>query len=158
MAVNYGKKFEGKVLEDLKSSFPDSVTIRIPDQQSKYKGQSSNICDIVSFNEDRLFLVECKTTHDTTFNFARLTQYDDLLAYKDKKGVYPGVVIWFVELDLIIWVNIGEIEKMKLDGKKSVSPKSLELCDYKLYKVPAKKKRTFFKCDFSFLMSITKEV
>lgn len=47
---------------------------------------------------------------------------------------------------------------MKLEGKKSVSPKSLELNDYTLYQVPAKKKRTFFKCDFSFLMSITKEV
>ena len=90
------------------------------------------------------FLVECKTTHDTTFNFAKLKQYDKLLEYKDKKGVYPGVVIWFVELDLIVWVNISEIEKMKLEGKKSVSPKSLELNDYTLYQVPAKKKRTFF--------------
>lgn len=159
MADNYGKKFEACVKEGLEASFPkeESITIRIPDQQSKYKGTSSNICDILSFYNGRLYLVEAKSTHETTFNFARLTQYDDLLKYKDVPNAFPIVVVWFIELDTIVVATINEIERMKLGGMKSIHPKWLETNEYKLYRVPATKKRKFFKCDFKFLETITKE-
>lgn len=157
MAINRGKEFEKKTLEDFKRAFPKSFTTRIPDQQSGYKGSSSNICDVLSFAKKRLYLCECKSTNDTTLNFAKLRQYELLVEHKDEEDVFPGVLIWFVKLDLIVWVNINEVERMKIDGKKSISPKWLETGEYKLYKVPAKKLRTYFKCDLTFLSTISKE-
>lgn len=157
MATNRGKEFEKKTLEDFQRAFPRSFTARIPDQQSKYKGSSSNICDVLSFAKGRLYLCECKSTNDSTFNFSKLRQYDLLLEHKDEEDVYPGVLLWFVQLDLIFWVPVSEIEKMKLDGKKSIHPKWYETGEYKLYKVPAKKMRTYFKCDLTFLSTLKKE-
>lgn len=157
MAINRGKEFEKRSLEDFKRAFPNSFTIRVPDQQSRYKGASSNICDILSYANGRLYLCECKSTNENTFNFAKLRQYELMVEHKDREGVFPGVLLWFVKLDLIVWVPVSEIEKMMMDGKKSVHPKYLETNEYKLYKVPAKKLRTFFKCDLSFLDTLTKE-
>ena len=91
--MNKGKKFEANVERDWKRTLPKKLILRLPDQQSGYKGSSSNICDFIGFTNKKLFMIECKETDENTFNFAKLTQYDKLLEYKDYEDVYPGVLI-----------------------------------------------------------------
>lgn len=158
MATSLGKKFEDKVKEDWERTFPTSFFIRLPDQQSRYFGQSSNICDYIGFVNKKLFLIECKETKETTFNFsAKLRQYDKLLEQKDKDDTYPGVLLWFSNFDVVVWLNICEIEKMINDGLKSFNIKMVDDCNYNIYKIPATKMRTFMKCDFTIFKTIEKE-
>lgn len=94
MAVSLGKKFETKVKEDWERTFPTSFIYRLPDQQSRYFGQSSNVSDYIAFTNKKLFLIECKETKETTFNFeAKLRQYNDLLAQDKYDDTYPGVLL-----------------------------------------------------------------
>jgi len=154
--MNYGKKFEENVKDDWERFLPDSPIIRLQDQQSGYAGNSSNICDYIAFTSGKLFLLECKETKENTFNFAKLTQYDDLLNYKDYDNTYPGVTIWFSKHDKVVWVSINEIERMKKEGKKSVNIKMLDTKEYKIYEIPSKKKRVYLTCDFNILRSVEK--
>lgn len=155
--ANLGKKFEDKVKEDWERTFPTSFFIRLPDQQSRYYGQSSNICDYIGFVNKKLFLIECKETKETTFNFeAKLRQYDKLLEQDNKDDTYPGVLLWFSSFDIVVWLNISEIKKMKDDGLKSFNVKMVDKCDYLVYNIPATKMRTYMKCDFTIFNTIEK--
>lgn len=80
---------------------PDSFLLRLPDQVSKFAGYSSNICDFVGYKYPKLFLIECKSIHGNTLPFTNLTQFDKLVTYKDISGVNPGVVVWWVDHDVI---------------------------------------------------------
>ena len=153
MAINRGKAFETKFKEDWAKAFPKTFVYRIPDQMSGYKQQSSNPCDFICFTGRLLFLIEAKVHKGNTFPFSNLRQYDKLIQYKDSLNTYPGVVLWFIEHDTVIWCSIKDIERMKLDGKKSINikmlhPKSDEV-DYNLYEIPSKKKRVFMDSDYS---------
>lgn len=154
--MNKGKKFEANVERDWKRTLPKSVILRIPDQQSGYKGSSSNICDFFGFTNKKLFMIECKETEENTLNFAKLPQYDSLIEYKDYEDVYPGALIWFSSHDKIVWVNVSQLEKMKKDGKKSVNIKMLDEDDYILYEIPSRKKIKYLTSDFTIFNTITK--
>lgn len=156
MAYNLGKKFEDKVKRDWALSLPGRTLIRLADQQSRYKGQSSNVSDYIGHAFNKMWLIECKETKENTFNFAKLTQYDRLLEHKDEENTLPGVLLWFSKHNVIIWVNIGVIEQMKLDGKKSINIKDVENQTYKLYVIPTKKLITFLRCDFTYFENIEK--
>lgn len=65
--INKGKKFEEKFKEDWKRTFPQSVILRLADQQSRYYGASSNPCDFICFVNNNLFFIECKTHKGNTF-------------------------------------------------------------------------------------------
>ena len=156
MAKSLGKKFEDKVKEDWERTFPTSFLYRLQDQQSKYFGQSSNVSDYIGFVNKKLFLIECKETKETTFNWAKLRQYDDLLAQDDKDDTYPGVILWFSAFDKVVWLNICEIKQMKEDGLKSFNIKMIDNCDYNVYTIPATKLRTFMRCDLSIFRDIEK--
>lgn len=156
MIYNLGKKFEERVKKDWELSLPSKLIFRLKDQQSGYYGQSSNPCDYFGFTNSKLFMIECKETKGNTFNFAKLTQYDDLLAHDKYDDVYPGALIWFSERDVVVWANISEIKKMIDDGKKSINVKMLETDEYKLYVIPTTKLRTFLRCDFTIFNDIEK--
>ncbi len=156
MTYSLGKKFEAKVKGDWETSLPDNTIIRLPDQQSRYYGQSRNICDYLGFAFSKLFMIECKETKENTFNFAKLTQYEDLLEYDNKLGTYPGVLLWFSKHDVVIWVNVRTIKQMKNDGKKSINIKDVLEDKYKFYIISTEKLRTFMKCDFNKFVEIEK--
>lgn len=166
---NLGKKFEEKVKEDWERIFPKTFFTRLPDQQSRYFGQSGNICDYIGFVNCKLFLMECKETKETTFNFKSnlgvgnvektksKSQYERLLEHKDDENTYPGVLLWFSSFDKVVWLNIGEIERMVNDGLKSFNVKMIDNCNYNVYTIPATKLRTFMRCDFEIFRTIEKE-
>lgn len=153
MAINRGKQWEDRFNKDFLKTINDSIVIRLPDQVSRYKGHSSNICDFICYKYPIMFLIECKTVKKNgTFSITSFSQYESLLVYKDIKGVAPYVIIWFQEYDKVLAVRINDIEKMKDDGKKSVNVKMLNNDDKKLYNIidiPFIKKRVFLECDYN---------
>lgn len=156
MAYSLGKKFEERVKKDWEETLPNSLILRLADQQSGYYGQSSNPSDYIGFTNKKLFLIECKETKENTFNFAKLTQYEKLVEYNKYDDTYPGLLLWFSKHDKVIWVNISEIVKMKNDGNKSINIKMLDDNKYIIHQIPAVKLRTFMRCDFTYFNSIQK--
>ena len=153
-----GKKFEEKFKESWESTFGDKkLLLRLPDQQSYYKGSSKNPCDFIGHLAEKLFMLEIKTTKDTTLHIkSKFKQYEELLEYKDYDDVYPGVVVWFYNYDIIYYAPIEEVEKMVRDGKKSLHKDFLKSGEYKVIEIPHVIPRTWPKCDLSIFKDITK--
>lgn len=158
MAVlNKGKQFEGKVREDFRKSFPDGYILRLADQQSGYMNTSSNPADFVAYSYPYFFLLEAKSIQTPSFPFTNLRQYDRLLAAAYKPGVRAGVVMWFTEKDIVWFVPIVTIKKMKDEGLKSLNPDKLDLERFYVKKIPSVKLRTFMSSDYRVLMDLPED-
>ena len=151
MAVNRGKDFEQKFKEDWIRTIPDSSIDRIYDSVSGYK-TISNISDFIGFKQPNIFYLECKSTNENTFNFAKLTQYDKLVEKVGIPGVRAGVIIWFIQHDKVLYVPISTIKKMKEDGLKSVNIRTIFDSEYKFYNIPSQKLRVYMESDYSCLL------
>lgn len=155
MADKVGKEFEERTKTSWESSLPGTFFSRLPDQQSKYKGTSANICDYVGFTNGKLFLIECKTTKEGTLNIkSDFKQYHILKDYVNIKGLHAGVLIWYYSYNVIVWVPIEEVNKMVSDGKKSISKKELLKGEYKCVFIPFRIPRVYPKMDFNVLNDI----
>lgn len=150
--MNRGKQFEQKFALDMKKSFPNSLLIRLPDQQSGYRISSQNLCDFLFFRYPILYCIELKSHKGNTFPFTCLPQYEKLTAKVGIKGVRAGVVLWMIDHDLVLYVPISTITKMKNDGKKSINVKDVD--NYPIIKIPGVKKRVFIECDYRCLKDL----
>lgn len=153
--VNKGKKFEEQFRKDWETSFPNTFLLRLPDQQSGYYGASSNICDFIAYNNNTLFLIECKSHAGNTFPFSCLSQFGKLKSYTSLDNVTPCVIIWLYDIDKVFFVEISEVAKMISDGKKSFNGKNIDT-KYKFIEIPSEKKRTFMTSDYSVIPNIVK--
>ena len=129
--------------------FPNSFILRLPDQQSGYYGTSQNICDFILYAKGVLFLLECKSHKGNTFPLSNLTQFGKLQQYKDIPGVKPGVILWFIDHDIVCWVPINTVLYYAEQGKKSINIKDLDSDEYVIEKLDSVKKRTFLETDYS---------
>jgi hypothetical protein len=119
-----------------------------------YKETSGNPCDFLCFpGENKLFMIECKEHKGASIPFTAIPQYERLLEYKDFPGVYPGVVLWLSEKDIVMWIGIKEMEKMVNDGKKSIGIKMLEDSSYNIMIIPSEKKRIYLESDYTSLLN-----
>jgi len=149
MAINKGKKWEVQFEEDWKKCFPNTLCFRLPDQQSYYKGASSNPCDYFCFPGKKLFLMEIKSHKGNTFPFSDLRQYELLKSYKDLKNCICGIILWFIEHNKVIYVHIEELIKMKeRDNLKSINIKMLQTKEYEIIEIPCEIKRIYPKCNY----------
>lgn len=159
MPENLGKKFESRVAVDLKRCFPNSFIYRLPDQQSGYAGVGgSNPCDFICFTGNELLMIECKAHSGQSISFSTIRQYDKMLDYKCLNKVFPGVVVWFYDKDIVIWVPIEEMEKMVSDGEKSIGLRMIDekkpyKKSYNILTLPSKKLRTFLETDYNYLVN-----
>ena len=155
---NLGKAFEDRMKRDWLRCFPDTLCYRLPDQQSGYAGGGgSNPCDFFCFTGNELLMIECKAHAGQSIPFSAIRQYDKMLGYKNLKNIYPGVLVWFYEKDTIIWVSIEEMEKMVIDGEKSIGLRMVKENypkKYRIIKVPATKLRTFMEADLNYLVEV----
>lgn len=155
---NLGKAFEDRVKKDWLRCFPDTLCYRLPDQQSGYAGGGgSNPCDFFCFTGNELLMIECKAHAGSSISFSEIRQYDKMLGYKNLKNVYPGVLVWFYEKDIIIWVSIEEMEKMVNDGEKSIGLRMMKENypkKYRIINIPATKLRTFMEADLNYLVEV----
>lgn len=151
MSTNRGKQWEVKVREDFMRTFPDGTIDRLYDPVGGYVG-IKNICDFIAFYKKNIFYLEVKSKDGNTFPFVNLTQYDKLVKKVGIPGVRTGVILWFKDHDIALYVPIKTITDMKKAGKKSLNIKDLE--NYNIYKLPRIKKRVFLECDYSLLADL----
>ena len=179
---SYGKEFERQVFKDF--SRVNGVSIdRIPDQVTRYKNSSSNICDFIIFKYDqfsysRLIYLECKSTHGASlpiysepkadkkgelhgfYGNIRDNQWEGLVTKSKIPGVRAGVLIWFIDKDVTMYVPIEVLQKLREDGHKSIrfddnTKAFVHLNNANVSKhitairIDGKKKRTMFEYDFS---------
>lgn len=149
---NRGKEFEATFKKDWKRTFPKSLCYRLKDDTSMYYGASKNPCDFFCYTHKTMFMLEVKSHYDNTFPFSDLRQYESLLSYRDSEVDVIGVVIWFIDHDRVIFVDIDEIEKMKKDGQKSINIRLIDKQGYKYTEIPSVKMRVFMKSDYSVLL------
>ena len=88
------------------------------------------------------------------FFVSALRQYDKLKDYIYIPGVRAGVVIWLIKKDVVFYVPILTVKKMKENGLKSVNPKTLDRKKYYIVDIPSVKLRTFMDSDYRVLMNI----
>ena len=156
--ADFGKKWEDKFKATYEKQFPGTLIYRLPDQQSGYGGiGGSNPCDFMCYPVNCVLMVECKAHAGASISFNDIRQYDKMLNFKGLCQTFPGVLVWFYEKDTIIWVSIEEMEKMMLDGEKSIGLRMLKenyKKKYRIINIPAIKLRTFMEADLKYLVEV----
>ena len=146
---NYGKEFENIVKQAFLKI--DGVSIdRLHDQMSGYVG-SKNPCDFIVYKKPYEIYVECKSVRGTNLPFKNVTdnQWNGLLEKSKIKGVKAGVLVWFIDYDVTMFIPIQFLQHMKENGFKSIKPDPFVLPPYKVIFIDGKKKRVFFDYDFT---------
>ena len=150
------KEFEQQIFKDF--SKVEGVSIdRIPDQVTKYKGSSSNICDYLVYKYPKLVYLECKTVHGDRLAFSNIrdNQWKGLTEKSQIPGVTAGVICWWVDRDVTLFFPIKTLIQISQWGDKSVRYDVYDklLCDKfddnLIIKIEGKKKRVLFNYDFS---------
>lgn len=140
MAENVGKKFEARI----KKAFEcvEGVSIdRIHDQTTGYAG-STNICDFIVYKKPYEYYIECKTIHGNTLPLGNIThnQWSGLIEKSQINGVRAGVIVWFVDKDITMYVPIQTLQALEKQGYKSVH----YTLTAGVVHITGKKKRVFF--------------
>lgn len=144
--VNRGKDFEDKIREAFEK-VPECSVDRLHDQMSGYAG-SSNVCDFIIYRKPYQLYLECKACYGNTLNFHNITdnQWKGLLEKSTIDGVIAGVVIWFIDHDLTVFIPIQALADHRFYGDKSVNVKTVAN-EYGMNAIPlaGEKKRIFFE-------------
>jgi len=159
LANNRGKEFENQIKTQL-SIIPDVSLDRVRDSTVGYLG-NVNICDFICYKYPYEFYIECKAIHGNTLNFKghiREKQWEGLLEKSKIKGVFAGILCWFIKAEKTVYIPIEFLENEKQAGKKSINQKYIDtfiqmgedLSDTdKIIELKGKKKRIFYKYDFN---------
>lgn len=171
MAVNRGKQFE-EVIQVCFERVPDVSVTRVHDQTTGYSG-SKNPCDFLVYHRPYLYAIECKSVHGNTFSiysknpkkkYGLVTnfQWETLLEMSVVTGVHAGIIIWFIDRDETLFLNIQLLQRWRDAGHKSIHsyPEWLDYVESKhdwCY-VPGRKKRILFNYDMDkFFMEMEDE-
>ena len=168
MTQNRGKDFES-VFQKCCEQVEDLSIDRLHDQTSGYAG-STNICDFIVYKYPYEYYFECKSTHSNTFSIHSNPKKDKYGREKgfygnisDKQweglsekikidGVMAGVVIWFIDKDVTVFIPINELQRLYDNGIKSVHYSLKDLDNYIVLK--GKKKRVFFDYDMEHFFTL----
>ena len=148
MAISRGKKFE----EVIKLAFEkiDGVSIdRLHDQTTGFKG-SQNICDFIVYKKPYEYYIECKSVHGASLPFSNITdtQWDGLVKKSKIQGVFAGIICWWTDKDITLYIPIQILEQMRKEDRKSYNYNALFTFEsYKSFVLNGKKKRVFFEYD-----------
>lgn len=132
MAKNKGKGFEDAIKKSF-LKYPSVSIDRINDNIGGY-ANVKGICDFTVYQMPFQVYVECKEHLGTSFPLANIvgfkkdpkkkrkgkTQWDGLIEKSKINGVYAGVILWLVDQDITIFLDIRDLEKAKALGYKSV--------------------------------------
>lgn len=151
MAENRGKQFETVIKESFEK-VPNVSVDRLHDQTTGYLG-SKNIADFIVYRYPYQFYIECKSVHGNTLPLTNITdnQYSGMIEKAKIPGVYAGVLCWFIDKDVTLFVPIEAIRFMKGMFIKSIRYDADELFEFaghaKVSKLVGTKKRVFFDYD-----------
>ena len=143
--MNKAKQFEINVKNQI-SSLDDFIIIRLYDVMGGLTGVC-NICDYIAYNYPTLYLLELKTHAGASLPFSAIrdNQWDGLYdAVKKSSGVVAGILCWYYEKDVTLFIPIALLEKRKKEGKKSI-----RFDDKEAIVIGGVKKRTYFIYDFN---------
>lgn len=148
MSTNRGKDFENVIKSTLLECAGMSLD-RFYDPTAGYAGVQ-NICDFVAYKFPFEYYFECKSILGNTLNFkADITagQWNGLTEKSKIRGVYAGIIVWFIAHDTTAFVPISELNRLAVAGVKSLNIKDIRDDFVKHVIVPGIKKRVFFKYD-----------
>lgn len=141
--VNRGKQFED-VFKAAVERVPDTAIVRLHDQTTGYYG-SKNPCDFLIYHAPYMYAIECKSVHGNTLPLRNITDFQrtELVKMGNVNGVVAGVVCWWIDKDVTLFIPIQTIQQCYDDGWKSINyQKALTMQDcIVLY---GNKKRIFF--------------
>lgn len=109
-----------------------------------FKVTSANICDFIVYKKPYEYYIECKSVHGASLPFRNITetQWNGLLEKSKIRGVYAGIICWFIDKDITKFYLIGELDQLKDLEFKSVNYNWLSG-----WRIKGKKKRVFFDYD-----------
>lgn len=117
---NFGKIFEVQVL----SSVPAYMyKMRIKDTVMRFKGDT-NPCDMIIFHDGKLFMLELKSTQNTSLPFDNIHyhQFQDLEIAGKIKGIHAGFLIEMRKYKETYYLSIDKaLDYVKNSGRKSFS-------------------------------------
>lgn len=154
MKVNRGKNFENEIRKAF-SKYSNISLDRFPDPMAGYAG-IRNICDFGVYRYPFQYYFECKAISGNTLNFTSSITKDQWAGLIEKSkipGVIAGVIVWFIDYDITVFVPIEELKRIRDAGAKSLNIKYLAtgnpLNDKEVlnFKLPARKKRVLFEYD-----------
>ena len=147
MKVSRGKQFEEQVALGF-SKIPNTNILRLYDNMGGYINVS-NPCDFIAYHYPHQFCLECKSVHGNTLNFKsdiRVNQWDGLLQLSETDGIIAGYLVWFIDLNLTVFVMAKDLKKLRDEGHKSLSISNLPRS---AIVIKGHKRRILFDYDFT---------
>jgi len=156
MAINRGKDFEWIIRESFEK-VPNTSVDRLHDQTNGFAG-SANICDFIVYHEPLIYYIECKSVHGNTLPFSNITknQWQGLLKKSQIKGVIAGVMCWWIDRDVTMFISAEELEMCKQTGYKSIRFDHEPFTVNGFIEIKGTKKRVFFDYDMQTFFSVTR--
>ena len=168
MAQNRGKQFE-EVVRQCFERVPGVSIDRLHDQTTGFKG-SQNICDFIVYKKPYEYYFECKTIHGNTLSihgndpkhkYGNITnrQWEGLLEKSKIKGVKAGVICWWVDRDITLFIPIKTLNIWRTQTSVKSVRFDIYQKDFDVIVIHGTKKRVFFDYDMKdFLRRLNNEV
>lgn len=154
------KKFESIIKTGLEE-IPGSSVDRLKDPQGGFAGVA-NICDFMMYIKPYLFYFELKVRAGNLLNFkADITenQWEGMLAKSKIRGVGAGIILWYYEHEITVFVSIQELQRLRLAGNKSLNIKHIENKEVDFIELTGECKRKYYKYDFvSFIRQLAERL
>lgn len=177
MSVNRGKQFEN-VIKTSFEAVEHTVVARLHDQTNGYAG-SKNPCDFLIYHKPVFLAIECKSVHGNTLSISSNSkpdkdgklhgfygkisdfQWEKLSEMSEVPGVVAGVMCWWVDKDVTLFIPIQLLKYLYDKGDKSVrydcdwqigEPAEKPFTFKNIHKcimIHGKKKRVFFEYDMN---------
>lgn len=149
--INRGKQFENQIREGF-NAIQDVDVERLKDPMSRYKGDA-NICDFIVYKYPYEYRIECKSVYGDRLPYSNIskTQWEGLFSSTKLYGVCAGVICWFIDHDITVFIPIKELQRLKDEypKKKSFSIKDCSRDDINLYILNGKKRKILFDYDMT---------
>ena len=149
---NKGKQFE----EVIRQSFlkVSGVSIdRLRDAPKKLKNVD-NPSDFIVYKKPHEIYVECKSHKGNTLPFSCIRE-EQIKGMSEKariEGVKAGIIVWFIDHDLTVWIPINEAVFWRDIGNKSINIKNIQDKHTERIRhivIQGKKKRIYFDYDMN---------
>lgn len=151
--MNRAKAFETRFKADWLRSMPQSFCYRLYDTTSGYRG-ISNVSDFICYSYPYIYLLDCKSSDSNTFS-VDFRQYDDMIKYKDIKGLCVGIIWWSIPNESVVFIPVQTFEQLRKEGKKSFNfKKMINDPNYKSQVIPSNKLRTYLQSDYSVMKEL----
>lgn len=139
---------KGKIFEDvIKRSFEEvsDVSIdRLRDAPKKLKNVD-NPSDFIVYKYPHQIYVECKSHKGNTLPFSCIRE-EQIRGMEEKaniRGVKAGLILWYIDHDVTVWIPIRDVVWWFDEGHKSINIKDLD--NLKHIVIQGRKKRVYFE-------------